>query len=207
MEKQTTVVSRTKDFSRADYSIERATELLDQVARQLQSSKWFKDGWLTSVHCFPPPPSEPESVTLHVYKKHWYNDDHRGIHFETNLGPEQFATGQVPVMLHILHTPTVPGTKIKRIKITQPFVDEIFDTVSEWDGYAFRVGKYGTQPFSCKLAFTLDDVVDKLASEIGRMCETLGPTLDRVVLEQVGGATKKGSNDRRDRSGFESHEE
>lgn len=128
---------------------------------------------------------------MHVYKKHWYNDDHRGIHFETNLGPEQFATGQVPVMLHILHTPTVPGTKIKRIKITQPFVDEVFGTVSAWDGYVFRVGKYGTQPFSCKLAFTLDDVVDKLTSEIGRMCETLGPKLDRVLLEQVGGATKK----------------
>jgi hypothetical protein len=154
MEKQTTVVSRTKDFSRADYSIERATELLDQVARQLQSSKWFKDGWLTSVHCFPPPPSEPESVTLHVYKKHWYNDDHRGIHFETNLGPEQFATGLVPVMLHILHTPTVPGTKIKRIKITQPFVDEIFDTVSVWM-VMYLEWVNMTQPFSCKLSLLL----------------------------------------------------
>ncbi|MDQ5967028.1 MAG: hypothetical protein QG625_3184, partial [Cyanobacteriota bacterium erpe_2018_sw_39hr_WHONDRS-SW48-000098_B_bin.30] len=29
------------------------------------------------------------------------------------------------------------------------------------------------------------------SSEIGLMCETLGPKLDRVLLEQVGGATKK----------------
>jgi hypothetical protein len=163
--------------------LEQAKTLFDQVAHALMGKKWFRDNWLVSVHYFPPEPASPESVTLQVYKSSWFNETRQGIHFEAHLGARELSEKSVPVMMHIFHTTTVPGTKLKRIKVSQPFVDDVFDTVCHWQGYAFRVGKYGTQPFSCKIKYRDDTFAEQLEEELTRLCKELGPSMDRVLQD------------------------
>ena len=161
-------------------------QLLDQVASELRKEKWFADdGWTVSVHYFPPAPEEAESVSMHVSKNHWFDEDRQGIHFETHLGPKQLAEQECPVMLHLFHSKTIPGTTIKRDRVARPFVDAIYGLISGWDGYVFRAGKYGTQPFTYRLAFTCETFVELLAKELRRLCTQLGPEIESALASAL----------------------
>lgn len=163
------------------FDIEVATKLLEGAGERLQQHKWFSTDWLFSVHQFPPAPQLAEAVTLHVYRPGWFNEDRQGIHFETFIGPKEWKKRQLPIMMHIFHGPHVPGTKIARRKIAQPFVDEVYDLVSSWNGYEFRAGRYGTHPFTCVLDVDFDNIDQQLEREFSRLCRQLGPIMDETL--------------------------
>lgn len=169
------------------YDLDAATAVLQRVASDLSQCTWFaKNGWLYSVHNFPPPPAKAESVTLHVFKPGWFNDDRQGIHFETFISDRQWSSGTVPVMMHILHVSHIPETKLKRIKLSQPFIDKTYDLISSWPGYVFRTGKYGTHPFTCNLAFDSANTapfIKAMTAEMTRLCKKLGPVMDETLIE------------------------
>ncbi len=169
------------------YDLKAATAILNDVAAQLAKQSWFsKSCWICSVHSFPPPPAAPQSVTLHVYKSGWFNHDRQGIHFETFISPKEWRSKTVPLMLHILHTDHIPNTKLKRIKLSQPFIEKTFDLISSWPGYVFRTGKYGTHPFTRNIEFCLDDTdafIAAMAQELTRLCKELGPVMDKTLAE------------------------
>lgn len=191
---------------RLSLNIQTAKSLLDGAASSLIEQAWFKRDWLVSVHYFPPAPHEPESVTMHVFRPHWLNDDGQGIHFEVQFGPKQWAKLKIPVMLHVFHSGTIPGTKIKRMAVTKPLVDGIYDLVSSWPGYSFRVGRYGAQSFTCTLVLaespasfpsqaspvgtlalsTEKELQDMISAEISRLCLALGATIDQVLAQALG---------------------
>lgn len=185
---------------------------MDGVSTCLNSQDWFKKDWLVSVHYFPPVPQLPESVTMHVYRPHWLNEDGQGIHFEAQFGPKQWVKLEIPVMLHVFHSGTIPGTKIKRMAITKPLVDSVYDLVSSWPGYSFRVGRYGAQSFSCTLHFvesltanpgsfdpslaavsdtvswdtsTAEQFQGMVSKEISRLCIELGPAIDHALAQAL----------------------
>lgn len=189
-----------------------AKTLMDGVSTSLNGQGWFKQNWLISVHFFPSLPQAPESVTMHVFRPHWLNEDGQGIHFEAQFGPKQWAKLEIPVMLHVFHSGTIPGTKIKRMAVTKPLVDSIYDLVSSWPGYSFRVGRYGAQSFSCtlrlvefiaglpgsfdpSLASLLDTVSwdtstaehfqRMVSKEISRLCIELGPAIDHALAQAL----------------------
>jgi hypothetical protein len=167
------------------YDIKVATALLTGVATDLVKKSWFsKNQWICSVHNFPPPPAPPESVTLHVYKPGWFNNNHQGIHFETFLSPKEWRNGQLPVMMHILHTSHIPNTKLKRIALSQHFIDQCYDLIDSWPGYVFRTGKYGTHPFTRTINFSIDNpdaFTTDVASEFTLLCQNLGPIMDQTL--------------------------
>ena len=167
------------------YDLKAATAFLQNVADLLKKRSWFKtDGWLCSVHTFPPSPAAPESVTMHVYKKNWFNDDRRGVHFETNLSKKEWREQSVPVVMHILHGELVPGSNLKRIKLAAPFIDRMGAQISGWAGYKFRAGKYGTQPFNHDIAIDLserDKSAALVADEFEHLCLHLGVAMDEVI--------------------------
>jgi hypothetical protein len=169
------------------YDIKAATALLTGVAQHLAKEGWFsKSHWICSIHNFPPPPASPESVTLHVYKPGWFNNEHQGIHFETFLSPKEWRTGKLPVMMHILHTSHIPNTKMKRIKLSQPFIDKSYDLINSWPGYVFRAGKYGTHPFTRTIEFNIDNpgaFTATVSKELTRLCQKLGPIMDQTLAE------------------------
>ncbi|MBX9669807.1 MAG: hypothetical protein K2X93_19440 [Candidatus Obscuribacterales bacterium] len=167
--------------TKSNYDIDQAIALLDEAAARLTENDWFRKDWLFSVHGYPYPPAAPESVTLHVFRPHWFNQDKQGIHFETSLGEKQWKSGKIPIALHIFHTAEVPGTKIKRKVVTKPFIDSCHKKISTWPGYEFRAGLLGCQPFTKMLAFDFESFDSVVASEISRLCIELGPALDKSL--------------------------
>jgi len=163
-----------------------AKNLLDQVAKKLLAESCFKSQWQVSVHYFPAPPPQAQSVTIHVFRPNWYNEDRQGIHFEAHLGNKELAKKQIPLMVHIFHSATIPATRIKRIKVTKPFVDANRRLIESWPGYVFRVGCYGTQPFTRIIDFSGEkDFVNLLSAELSRLCEILGPQIDLALANAL----------------------
>ncbi|CAN5322387.1 hypothetical protein BH11CYA1_BH11CYA1_15360 [soil metagenome] len=175
--------------------------MLGRVANRLCQEPWFKESWLVDVHFFPAAPQVPESVTMHVSRPHWFNEDGQGIHFEVQFGPKQWAKSEISLMLHVFHCATIPGTKIKRIAVTKPFIDSNYDLIASWPGYSFRAGRYGTQSFSCTLVLaehmtqsrSQDAAVEEqfalmVSNEILRLCRTLGPAIDQALATALGSA-------------------
>jgi hypothetical protein len=150
------------------------------VETALRAKPWFaKGGWLVAQHPFPA--KKPEGVTLHVFKKHWFNEEHHGVHFESYLDLNPKKHKSTYVTLHTLHYDAFPGTKISRKKFSQPLVDAIFDEVESWDGYAFRVGKYGLQPFTKLLDAASPKFAEELTTEFERLCKAVGPKVDETL--------------------------
>lgn len=171
------MLSKTKK----NYDLKTASALLNGAATRLSEHKWFAEDWLFSVHPFPPAPEDPQSITLHVFRSGWFNDDRQGIHFETFLGPKEWQKRQIPIMMHIFHCPLIPGTTIKRRDVSKPFIDAVFDQVSSWSGYKFRAGQYGTHPFTCTLQFEFDTLESQIEGEFSRLCLQLGPIMDQTL--------------------------
>lgn len=151
------------------------------VETNLSKKAWFKkDKWIVSVHAFPND-KKPDGITFHIFKKHWWNEDKKGVHIESYLDLDLKKQKKTYLTIHLLHSPLIPGTKLKRNAFSQPFIDEIFDEVSSWNGYDFRVGKYGQQPFTKFLDATDLKFEKNLEIEVERMCNKLGPALDKAI--------------------------
>jgi hypothetical protein len=158
-------------------------KILASVGNSIKREGWFKKGkWVVSTHPFPV--KKPEAVTLHVSKPHWFNDK-LGIHVETFLALDPKKRKKSYVAVHISHHDVIPKTKLKRIAISKPIVDSICNEVGNWDGYKFRAGKYGLQPFTL-FVNGIDEKFPKIVTkEIGRVCQLVGPVIDRVLSEKL----------------------
>jgi len=155
-----------------------------KVEKLLQAKPWFKkDRWVVSIHPFPA--KNPDGLTLQVFKKNWFNDERQGIHFESYFDLNSKKQKKTYVTLHALHADVIPGTKISRKQFAQPLVDQIYDEVSSWDGYEFRAGKYGQQPFTKYLDATDEKFEMQLAQELVRLCERVGPKIDKVLKSLI----------------------
>jgi hypothetical protein len=158
----------------------KVAKTLNRIKASISASEWFdKNGWVVSTHEFPM--KNPEAMTLHVSKAHWFNKDKMGIHVETFLAYDEKKRNKSYVTLHLLHLPIIPGTKLKRIAFSKPFVDMIYDEVSSWPGYKFRAGKYGLQPFTFNVNGDRDDFEKVVITEITRICRHLGPKVEKVL--------------------------
>lgn len=150
------------------------------VQTQLQKNSWFKkEGWIISTHPFPK--TKPDGLTFHIYKKNWFNEDSLGIHIESFLYLDSKKRKKSYITLHLLHHDQIPGTKLKRAHLSKPIVDQIYDEVSSWDGYAFRAGKYGLQPFTKTLDGTSDEFESQLVAEVSKVCKVVGPAVDAAI--------------------------
>lgn len=157
--------------------------IFDSVTKALSKKAWFKnEKWRVSTHTFPP--KKPTVITFHVFKDNWYNTEKQGIHIETFLTFDPKARKKSSIAIHLFHYEIIPGTKMKRREIAQPIVDAIFDEVSSWDGYKFRAGKYGLQPFTKILNGTSADFPSILADEVTRICKLIGPVIDRILKQK-----------------------
>lgn len=166
--------------------LEHAAALLQQQLKRCGSAKQEKPVWITSVHQYPPAPAAPEVFTLHVFRPNWFNEDRQGIHFETFMGRKEWKRKQIQLAMHIFHVDCIPGTKIKRRVVAVPFVDEIYEMVSGWEGYKFRTGKYGSHPFTKVLSFQYETMESQLCKELLKLCLELGPKMDGILSSVCG---------------------
>ncbi len=164
--------------------IEQVKKRFQTVEQFLSRQAWFKkEKWLISTHGFPND-KNPEAITFHLFKKHWWNEDRQGIHIESFL-PLTKRKQKSYITIHLLHTKYIPGTKLKRETLAKPFVDGIFEEVSQWPGYKFRVGKYGTQPFTKILDGDETTFEEELAQECIRLRTNLVPKLEKLLKELI----------------------
>ena len=90
----------------------------EAVRAELEAQPWYAaEAWCSSVHPFTLAP--PEGITFQVFKPHWFNQERHGVHFESFLAFDAAKQAHSFVTLHLLHTPTVPGTAIKRKLLAQ----------------------------------------------------------------------------------------
>lgn len=161
-------------------SKEDCERIFKRVSTKLKSKDWFKsEKWKVSSHSFPE--KKPEFQTFHIYKAHWYNNEKQGIHIESFLAFDEKKRKKSSITIHLLHYKTIPGTRIKRQELSKPVVDTVFEKVSTWDGYKFRTGKYGLQPFTKLLDGSSADFEKELIKEATRICKGIGPTVDKVL--------------------------
>lgn len=157
--------------------------IFKKVKLALEARPWFKrEKWQVSYHPFPS--TKPEAITLHVFKKHWFNADTRGIHIESFLYLDPKKRKKSSVHIHLFHEDKVPGTKLKRMAVSKPVVDAIQREISSWKGYKFRAGKYGLQPFTKELNGRSATFADELSAELEKLCRYAGPRIDEV-LEKI----------------------
>lgn len=155
-------------------------ERFEAVRAELQAQPWFAaESWTCSVYPFTLAP--PAGITLQLAKTHWFNQEHHGIHLESFLAFEASKQAHSFVTLHLLHTPTIPGTNIKRKLLAQAVVDRIRPTVADWPGYSFRAGAYGQQPFAKPLDGRSPDFAAELSHELIRLCQLVGPVVDQSL--------------------------
>jgi len=160
--------------------MEEISGIFKKVEAAMKAKPWFKkDKWQISYHPFPD--RNPDAVTLHVFKKNWFNEDTRGIHIESFLYVDPKKRKKSSVHVHLLHEDQIPGTKLKRMALSKPIVDAIYKEVSSWPGYKFRAGKYGLQPFTKELDGKNPKFAAELTTELERLCKYLGPEIDAVL--------------------------
>lgn len=150
------------------------------VRAELQAQPWFAaESWTCSVYPFTLAP--PAGIALQVAKSHWFNQTHHGIHLESFLAFEADKQANAFLTLHLLHTPTIPGTRIKRKILAQAVVDRIRPEIAGWPGYTFRAGAYGQQPFARPLDGRSQDFAAELSRELIRLCQLVGPVVDQSL--------------------------
>jgi hypothetical protein len=164
--------------------IEAVKDKFITIEKKLKSKSWFKkDKWLISIHPFPR--KNPTGITFHVFKEHWFNEESDGIHIESHLDLNLKKQKKSYLTVHLLHKDNIPGTKLKRIELSKPIVDAVYETVSKWNGYKFRGGKYGQQPFTLTIDGTSKSFEAELEGEITRLCKVLGPQIDTTLSSLI----------------------
>lgn len=156
--------------------------ILEAVVKNLEQQAWF-NGWQASLHPFPPTPAEPEVLTLHVFRVSWLNSDHKGIHFETFLGPRELKKQETTLALHMFHHDYIPGTQVKPTKLSRAVIEATYNKISKWKGYKFKTGMYGTQPFKLVLDLSSGTFEEDLVKELECLCRELGPVIDAKLTE------------------------
>jgi hypothetical protein len=152
--------------------------LLQQVEAGLRQCPWFSDKWRIDV-CLSPDEVNPTCVALQLYKANWFNEDLRGVHFETWLSPQPLAIQQVPMVLHVLHKKTFPGGK-DCDAFSKPFVNDpaVKTLVGSWAVYKLNNG--GMTPFRAYKQFNEHNLVPSLVQEFTRVI-AVAPHIDKYL--------------------------
>jgi hypothetical protein len=135
--------------------------------------------WKTRISYFPDD-KNPSGVGIQLSKPGWFNDDGRGIHFETWITEKEIESKKLKFVLHVLHQDFFPGTEKKAWDLLWPFLEDkaVIDLVSEWKG--FKMGR--THPVKGERKFK-DSLVDVVAEEFTRF-SPIGDRID-VHLKKI----------------------
>lgn len=149
---------------------------LDIAARRIKRMSWFENGW--TLRPTGPDSGGSEWVGLQLSKKHWFNEDGMGIHFETWITEKEARTKMLPFELHIMHRSQFPGTDKSAAEFTRRWhtLDGPKRTISNWADYKFGRAK----PLKGKVSFSPGAIPDVVATEFDRF-HVIGADIDRVL--------------------------
>ncbi len=143
----------------------------------LRREKWFTKKWdaKTGLH---PDSQQPKSLGIQVYKDTWFNEEGRGIHFESWMTNADIGRGTASVVLHIESSKERTGINGKAL-VTHLFENE-GERIASWEGYAIKQS-YTMQPFIRKVCITPETLVSQLQKEFSRL-EKIAGAIDQAIL-------------------------
>jgi len=96
--------------------------------------------WEIRISYFPDE-RNPEGIGIQFSKSGWFNEDGKGIHFETWVTEKEIESKKLKFVLHVLHQDFFPGTQKKAWDFLWPFLEDeaVIEYVSKWKG--FKMGR------------------------------------------------------------------
>ncbi len=159
-------------------SITDCAPIYHAVAASLQREKWFSKHW-TSVAGLYPNETEPKSIGIQVFKDTWFNEDGRGIHFESWMTNADVRRGTCNVVLHIESSKDRTGIHGKQL-VKALFAKEK-NRIEAWDGHQTKES-YTMQPFIFKMTISKETLHDQLVAEFRRL-SMISDSLDAAITE------------------------
>ena len=152
--------------------------IYQKLALALRRQEWFKSLWEAKAGLCPNA-TDPKSVAIQVYKDTWFNDDGRGIHFESWMTNADIKRGTSNVVLHIESSKDRTGINGKTLVKT--LFDSVGTKIEKWEGYETKP-TYTMQPFIKKLAITPGNLLTGLLAEFNRL-EEISAAIDHAIFE------------------------
>ena len=94
-------------------------KLFDKLIEKIKNSEWFTSEW--DIY--------RNGNYIHVFKKNWLDENHKGVHFETYAKED---SNEFPVVLH------AEGDVPNR----DEFVQKVLEEVRDKEGFEFGVNNY-----------------------------------------------------------------
>jgi len=93
-------------------------KLFDKLIEKIKNSEWFTSEW--DIY--------RNGNYIHVFKKNWLDENHKGVHFETYVNDNNKDS---PVVLH------AEGDVPNRDEFVQKVLEEVRDKEGSYDGHLF----------------------------------------------------------------------
>lgn len=153
--------------------------------RRLAREKWFRDeGWTAFIAHY------REGIFMQLYKLHWYNQEHEGIHLELALNARLLQRKEANLQLHVTHRNLLPD-RARFNEVTAPAMRKLIEDLEE--PFQFRQDRL-SERVNVNFTFSRSNFAEKAADCIGKL-RPLGDIVDDALfrLFSVGGTLAPGT--------------
>lgn len=152
--------------------------LYRELATELEKEKWFQGGWRLKAGFFPESGS-PKSAYIQVFRDSWFNEEGKGIHFESWMTNADVTRGTASVVLHIESSKERTGINGKAL--VKALLITAGAKISKWEGYQIKES-YTMQPLARKVSVTPGTFVKTLRKEFTRLAG-IADAIDAAIIE------------------------
>lgn len=151
-----------------------------QAAAKILKEQDSTKEWETRVSYFPDE-KNPDGVAIQFSKPGWFNDDGKGIHFETWVTEKEIMTKKLKFVLHVLHQDVFPGSEKKAWDFLWPFLEDqaVINYVADWKG--FKMGRSTPIKGERKFTVSLSTAVAEEFSHFAPLENRIDPILEKIL--------------------------
>lgn len=151
-------------------------KVFEKVDLGLRGKNWFDDSWDTHIWLYPSN-TMPEGVAIHLFKKHWFNEGKKVIHFECWLRHSDHKRQVAPIEFHFEAGRKVTG--FSRDDFHDLFIEGAGQRVENWSNYDLHE-RHAGRPLMGRVPFTLESLEKILVTEFCRL-KQLSPLVDQII--------------------------
>lgn len=152
-------------------------DLCMDVERELLQRKTLQSKWRVTAGLYPND-QKPEGAGVQFFRPNWFNEDGKGLHFETWVKKSYHEKGEIPFVLHIEVGKARAGFGQKDFR--DLFLEKCGDTLVK-AGYVINP-KFAMEPVKCQRATTPETFV-KVAVKEFVFLSKLGNDVDSIIKE------------------------
>ena len=157
-------------------TIQEFEPLFFELESALKSESWFTSIWKTKAGLHPNTDT-PKSVAIQVFKDSWFNDEGKGIHFESWMTNADVKRGSASIVLHIESSKERTGINGKIL--VKSLLESSGKQIGAWDGFQIKEN-YTMQPFSKKAQVTPESFIEIMTTEFSRLA-SISEQVDQAI--------------------------